>query len=91
MRERVITGGVVLGLFCLAAAFYALGYRNRGPCGIPVTCRVPGASRGAAADGRLSRRSYDSESVSSAAATSFGAPTLSTTSPRSARFDSIER
>jgi hypothetical protein len=43
MRERFITGGVVLGLLCFAAAFYALGYRNRGPCGIPETCRVPGA------------------------------------------------
>jgi hypothetical protein len=43
MRERVITGGVVLGLACFAAAFCALGYRNRGPCGIPETCRVPGA------------------------------------------------
>ena len=43
MRERVITSCVVLGLVCFAAAFYALGYRNHGPCGIPETCRVPGA------------------------------------------------
>jgi hypothetical protein len=38
MRERAITGGVVVGLACVAAAFYALVYRNTGPCGKPETC-----------------------------------------------------
>ena len=33
----------MLGLVCFAAAFYALGFRNRGSCGIPETCRVSGA------------------------------------------------
>ena len=38
MRERAITGGVVVGLACVAAALYAFVYRNSGPCGKPESC-----------------------------------------------------
>jgi hypothetical protein len=38
MRERAITGGVVVGLACVAAAFYAFVARNSGPCGKPESC-----------------------------------------------------
>ncbi len=43
MRDRAITGGMLLGLACFVAAVYAFVSRNTGPCGIPETCRVPGA------------------------------------------------
>ena len=43
MRERVITGGVVLGLACFAAAIYPLVYRGSGPCSIPEGCDTPSA------------------------------------------------
>jgi hypothetical protein len=43
MRERVITGGIVAGLGCVAAALYAFVYRNSGPCGKPESCPSPSA------------------------------------------------
>jgi hypothetical protein len=43
VRERAIIACAVAGLVCVAAAFYAFVYRNSGPCGIPESCRVPGA------------------------------------------------
>jgi hypothetical protein len=43
MRERAITGGVVVGLACFAAAIFAFVSRNTGPCGKPESCPVPGA------------------------------------------------
>jgi hypothetical protein len=42
MRERAITGSVVLGLACLATGFYALVYRSSGRCSIPEGCDTPG-------------------------------------------------
>ncbi len=43
MRERVIAGGVVVGVLSLAASIFAFVSRNTGACGKPETCRVAGA------------------------------------------------
>ena len=43
MRERAISGGVMAGLACFAAAIYALVYRGTGPCSIPEGCDTPSA------------------------------------------------
>jgi hypothetical protein len=43
MRQRAITGGVVVGLLSLAASMFAFVSRNSGPCGKPESCPVTGS------------------------------------------------